>query len=164
MRDIAPARHDLALLALYVIVFLAAMSLFPKKFNRYIEPAFPALDILAAVGLVGVGGWGLGVGRLLGRPSSVVGRRSSVMIGLVSAITVAALANMAFWHPYEIAAYNQALGGARVGAYAFLTGWGEGLEQAADWLNQQPDITGVRVATTQPGALQPYMRDGAQAV
>ncbi len=138
MRDIAPARHDLALLALYVIVFLAAMSLFPKKFNRYIEPAFPALDILAAVGLVGVGGWGLGVGRLLGRPSSVVGRRSSVMIGLVSAITVAALANMAFWHPYEIAAYNQALGGARVGAYAFLTGWGEGLEQAADWLNQQP--------------------------
>jgi hypothetical protein len=56
------------------------------------------------------------------------------------------------------------LGGARAGAYAFLTGWGEGLEQAAGWLNQQPDITGVRVATTQPGALQPYMRDGAQAL
>ena len=55
------------------------------------------------------------------------------------------------------------MGGARAGAYAFLTGWGEGLEQVADWLNAQPDITGVRVATTQPGALQPYMRDGAQA-
>jgi len=74
------------------------------------------------------------------------------------------MANVAYWHPYEIAAYNQALGGARMGAYAFLIGWGEGLEQAADWLNAQPDITGVRVATTQPGALQPYMRDGAQAV
>src|SRR5439155_1767849 len=91
-------------------------------------------------------------------------RRSSVVIGLAGAVAVASLANVAFWHPYEIAAYNQALGGARAGAYAFLTGWGEGLEQAADWLNAQPDITGVRVATTQPGALQPYMRDGAQAV
>jgi hypothetical protein len=176
MRDIAPARRDLALLALYVIVFVAAMSLFPKKFNRYIEPVFPALDILAAAGLVGAGGWGLGVGRLgigkqlerespalSGVEGSVVGRRSPVVIGLVGAVTVAALANVAYWHPYEIAAYNQALGGARAGAYAFLTGWGEGLEQVADWLNAQPDITGVRVATTQPGALQPYMRDGAQA-
>nr|MDQ2997732.1 hypothetical protein [Chloroflexota bacterium] len=172
MRALAPARRDLALLALYVIVFVAAMSVFPKKFNRYIEPVFPALDILAAVGLLGVGGWGLGVGRLLGRESPIAGRpalslskgRSSVAIGLVGTITVVAIANIAFWHPYEIAAYNQALGGARAGAHAFLTGWGEGLEQAADWLNQQPDITGVRVATTQPGALQPYMRDGAQAV
>ncbi len=176
MRDIAPARRDLALLALYVIVFVAAMSLFPKKFNRYIEPVFPALDILAAVGLMGIGDWGLGIGKKFRRESSVVGRRSpalsggcplgqgSVVIGLVGAIVIAAVANVAFWHPYEIAAYNQALGGARVGAYAFLTGWGEGLEQAADWLNQQSDITGVRVATTQPGALQPYMRDGAQAV
>jgi 4-amino-4-deoxy-L-arabinose transferase-like glycosyltransferase len=163
MRDIALARRDLALLALYVIVFVAAMSVFPKKFNRYIEPVFPALDILAAVGIVGVGSWGLGVGRLLRRSSFVV-RRSSFVVGLVGAVTVAAVANVAFWHPYEIAAYNQALGGARAGAHAFLTGWGEGLDQVADWLNQQPDITGVRVATTQPGALQPYMRDGAQAV
>jgi 4-amino-4-deoxy-L-arabinose transferase-like glycosyltransferase len=165
MRDIAPARRDLALLALYVIVFVAAMSLFPKKFNRYIEPAFPALDILAAVGLMWIGDWGLRIGKKLHRESSVVGRRSSLLRAvLLGVIAIASLANVAYWHPYEIAAYNQALGGARVGAYAFLTGWGEGLEQAADWLNQQPDITGVRVATTQPGALQPYMRDGAQAV
>jgi 4-amino-4-deoxy-L-arabinose transferase-like glycosyltransferase len=163
-RDRMPARRDLALLALYVLVFVAAMSVFPKKFNRYVEPVFPALDILAAVGLLGVGGWGLEIGRKLRHGSSFVVRRSSFGIGLVSAIFIASLANLAYWHPYEIAAYNQVLGGARAGAYAFLTGWGEGLEQAAAWLNEQPDITGVRVATTQPGALQPYMRDGAQAV
>ncbi|MEO7909412.1 MAG: glycosyltransferase family 39 protein, partial [Roseiflexaceae bacterium] len=157
MRAIAPARRDLALLALYVIVFVAAMSVFPKKFNRYIEPVFPALDILAAVGLMGV---------LEFRLPILDFRRGQSKISalLVGTIAVAALTNLAYWHPYEIVAYNQALGGARAGANAFLTGWGEGLEQAADWLNQQPDITGVRVATTQPGALQPYMRDGAQAV
>jgi hypothetical protein len=78
MREIAPTRRDLALLALYVIVFVAAMSLFPKKFNRYVEPVFPALDVLAAVGIVGVGSWELGVGWLFRRRSSIVGRRSSV--------------------------------------------------------------------------------------
>src|SRR5207237_9147416 len=62
LRAMAPARRDLALLALYVIVFVAAMSLFPKKFNRYIEPVFPALDILAAVGLMGIEDWGVGAG------------------------------------------------------------------------------------------------------
>jgi 4-amino-4-deoxy-L-arabinose transferase-like glycosyltransferase len=171
MRAIAPARRDLALLALYVIVFVAAMSVFPKKFNRYIEPVFPALDVLAAVGIVGVGGWvlgirdwGLGIKKKRGSQSPISNPQSQFRGILASVITIAAVANVAYWHPYEIAAYNQALGGARAGAYAFLTGWGEGLEQAADWLNAQPDITGVRVATTQPGALQPYMRDGAQAV
>jgi 4-amino-4-deoxy-L-arabinose transferase-like glycosyltransferase len=164
VRDVAPVRRDMALLALYVIVFVVAMSVFPKKFNRYLEPAFPALDILAAVGLLGIGDWGLQIGRLLRGSSPAVRRPSSLRAAIIGCLTIAALANVAFWHPYEIAAYNQALGGAQAGAYAFLTGWGEGLEQAAAWLNQQPDITGVRVATTQPGALQPYMRDGAQAV
>jgi hypothetical protein len=164
MRDIAPARRDLALLALYVILFVAAMSVFPKKFNRYIEPVFPALDILAAVGLLGILNFGLRIANFGRVQSKIQNPKSKISALLVGAITVAAVANVAFWHPYEIAAYNQALGGAGAGAYAFLTGWGEGLEQAADWLNQQPDITGVRVATTQPGALQPYMRDGAQAV
>jgi len=164
MRDIAPARRDLALLALYVIVFVAAMSLFPKKFNRYIEPTFPALDILAAVGLLGVLDFRLPIADFGRVRSKIQNPKSKISTLLVGAVTVAALANVAYWHPYTIAAYNQALGGAGAGAYAFLTGWGEGLEQAADWLNQQPDITGVRVATTQPGALQPYMRDGAQAV
>jgi hypothetical protein len=162
-RERMPARRSLALLALYVLVFVAAMSLFPKKFNRYVEPVFPALDILAAAGLLWIGDWGLVIGRKVREASLVVGH-SSFVVGLVGVITAASLANLAYWHPYEIAAYNQALGGARAGAYAFLTGWGEGLEQAAAWLNEQPDITGVRVATTQPGALQPYMRDGAQAV
>jgi hypothetical protein len=160
MRDIAPARRDLALLALYVLLFVAAMSVFPKKFNRYIEPVFPALDILAAVGLLGIADCRLQIADWAKRHSTIYNLQST--IGLV--VMLAALANVAFWHPYEIAAYNQALGGARAGAYAFLTGWGEGLEQAAAWLNAQPDITGVRVATTQPSALQPYMLDGAQAV
>jgi hypothetical protein len=163
-RELAPARRDLAVLAAFAIVFIIAMSLFPKKFNRYLVPIFPAIDILAAVGLLGVGNWSFGIGRWLGRQPPLANHRSQLAWLLVTAVSIAAIANIGWWYPYEIAAYNQALGGARAGARTFLTGWGEGLEQVAAWLNQQPDITGVRVASTQPWALQPYLRAGAQAI
>ncbi|HEX9372333.1 MAG TPA: glycosyltransferase family 39 protein, partial [Roseiflexaceae bacterium] len=47
-------RRDLAALACLALIVVAALTLFPKKFNRYVEPIFPALDIMAAVGLVGI--------------------------------------------------------------------------------------------------------------
>jgi hypothetical protein len=77
-------------------------------------------------------------------------------------IAALALINAAWWHPYGIAAFNQVLGGARAGERAFLVGWGEGFEQAAAWLNQQPDITGVVTVSAMGSSLQPYMRKSAQ--
>jgi 4-amino-4-deoxy-L-arabinose transferase-like glycosyltransferase len=158
------SRRSLAALAGFVILFVAAMSLFPKKFDRYMVPAFPALDLLAAVGLLGIGDWGLGVGKKLLRESSVAGRRSSVVKGLAGIITVAALSNIAWWHPYSIDAFNQVFGGTRAGVRTFTVGWGEGLEQVADWLNAQPDITSVRTVALRITSLNPYLRDQAQAV
>jgi multisubunit Na+/H+ antiporter MnhB subunit len=153
-RDLAPARRDLVVLAGFVVLFVLAMSLFPKKFNRYLVPAFPALDILAAVGLAAIAD--------LWRPRSAIQKLRPYLIPAV--VGVLALVNAAFWHPYYIAAYNQALGGAPMGVYAFRSGWGEGLEQVAAWLNQQPDITGVRTAVARTEPLQPYLRKSAQAV
>ncbi|HWQ14853.1 MAG TPA: glycosyltransferase family 39 protein [Roseiflexaceae bacterium] len=154
-------RRDVAALALYVVLLVLALSLFPKKFNRYVVPAFPALDILAAVGL-------LAPLRLLERRSW--GRRASprlpagrLQAALVAVASIAALANAAYWHPYGIAAFNQALGGAAAGARTFAVGWGEGMEQAAAWLNAQPDITGVAVVSRIPVVQAPYMRHGAHA-
>jgi hypothetical protein len=63
-----------------------------------------------------------------------------------------------------LAYFNPLLGGPVAGARTFSTGWGEGLEQAAAWLNQQSDITGVLVASTNVPTLQPYLRPGAQSV
>jgi len=94
MREIAPARRDLALLALYVIVFVAAMSLFPKKFNRYIEPVFPALDILAAVGLLGILDWRLPILNFGLDGTKFKNLKSKISMSLVGIITVAALANV----------------------------------------------------------------------
>lgn len=145
-------------LACFVILFTGALSVFPKKFNRYLEPAFPALDILAAAGWIWTGKW----------LSDVIGtsrKRLGHAVALLSTwlVTAAALVNVWWWHPYEIVAFNQVLGGAPAGSHAFITGWGEGLEQVASWLNQQPDITNVVTVTTMRQGLQEYLKRGAQS-
>jgi 4-amino-4-deoxy-L-arabinose transferase-like glycosyltransferase len=151
----APARRDLAALAGFVVLFVAAMSLFPKKFDRYIEPAFPAIDVLAAAGLWWIVDW-------VQRKSTICNLQSTIRPTLASIVALVALLNVAWWHPYSIVAFNQALGGTPAGARTFAVGWGEGLEQVAGWLNQQPDITGVRTVALRVTSLRPFMRPGAQ--
>jgi hypothetical protein len=81
-------------------------------------------------------------------------------------VVVAALLNVAHWHPYPIAAYNQIFGGAPMGARVFRVGWGEGLDQAAAWLDQQPDITYVHVVSPRNPTfpLHHYLRYGASVI
>jgi 4-amino-4-deoxy-L-arabinose transferase-like glycosyltransferase len=155
-------RHDLAALAGFAVLLVLALSPFPKKFNRYIVPIFPALDILAAYGLA----WGAERIASLCRSGTTTTSwtRRVRADALLVKVLLLTLLNVAWWHPYEIAAFNQALGGAPSGARTFTVGWGEGLEQVATWLNQQLDITGVLIASTQVTTLQPYLRSGAQAV
>jgi 4-amino-4-deoxy-L-arabinose transferase-like glycosyltransferase len=149
-REMPAARRSLLLLAAFVVFFVLAMSVFPKQFNRYLVPVFPAFDILAAAGLW----WTI---------TALARGRAYLQRALLLGVALAAWLNAAWWHPYSIAAFNQALGGTRAGAYAFPIGWGEGLGQAAAWLNEQPDITGVRVASSMINSFQPYLKHGARA-
>src|SRR5262249_22650103 len=162
-RDAGGLRRSLAALAGFVIVFVAAMSMFPKKFDRYMVPAFPALDVLAAVGLLGILDFRLQIADFAAQNSKLKTQNSKLKM-LVAVITVASLANLAYWHPYSIDAFNQLFGGTPAGARTFTVGWGEGLEQVADWLNQQPDITSVRTVALRITSLNPYLRDHAEAV
>lgn len=157
----APARRDLAVLACFFVLFVLAMSFFPKRFNRYLIPAWPPVNILAAAGLV----WGaLATGGLLRRilrAGAVLAQRTTAL--LLSGVTLVAVINAFWWHPYSMTYFNQALGGAKAGAYAFQIGWGEGFNLVADWLNAQPDITGVATISRMVEVLNPYMKEGAQA-
>src|SRR6266545_5803961 len=150
LRRLPSARRDLAVLATLVIVLMVGLDIFPKKHNRYLEPAFPAVDILAAAGLMSLFAGGTGRSRLAPGACAVLG--------------VVAGVNAASWHPYGIAAFNQLLGGASAGAQTFLVGWGEGLEQAADWLNAQPNIDNTLVATTLKEPLGYYLRPGTRVM
>lgn len=154
--------RDIAALALFCILFIVAMSLFPKKFNRYLVLIFPAINILAAVG------WGGAIGGVRSMLERSRGRfqirpyHPATVRGLLPVIAVIAMVNAAWWHPYGVAYFNPLLGGAQAGARTFVVGWGEGTEQVAAWLNQQPNITGVTVASTILSTIQPYLIPGAQ--
>jgi hypothetical protein len=157
-------RYDVAALIIFALLFLVAMSVFPKKGNRYLVPIFPIIDILAAVGLASLvmRSETAGAHRAVALAWWRVGGKHSAAIALCMSVALAGALNAGYWHPYGIAAFNQALGGAAAGAYAFQIGWGEGLEQAADWIDRQPDRAEVVVVSTHNPMLTPYLHGDVQ--
>jgi hypothetical protein len=57
--------------------------------------------------------------------------------------------------PYPIAYYNPLAGGPERARQLLMVGWGEGLEQAADFLNRQPDAERLYVVTSYNHVLRP---------
>jgi hypothetical protein len=150
-----PTLRTLAALAGLVLLFVVGLSFFPKKFNRYLVPAFPAVNILAAVGIA----WGIAQLARLARLAEKT--RQWTQRALLGVVALAALLNAAWFHPYSITYFNQLLGGTQAGPRAFVVGWGEGYGQVAAWLNQQPDITGVVTVAKWGSSLNPFLRKGA---
>ena len=137
-----------AYLWFFVIFFLFFGVLSPKKQDRYLLPLFPVLDMLAAIGWFGV--WQLLTGHL------VRGRRLAW-----AWLVAAALLQLAFslpHHPYYLAYFNPLLGGLSQAVETTLVGWGEGMEQAAAYLNQKPDAEALYVASTPAQTLLPYFK------
>lgn len=149
-------RRDLAVLTGFVLFFVVAMSVFSNKLNRYLVPAFPAVDLLAGAGFGALIVW---IGRKIPQPSY----QGLWLAGATAVAGFMVFNTMSGWHPYGVAAFNPLLGGAQAGARTFYYGTGEGLEQVAEWINEQPDSTGVITISPMVQALQPYTARGVQA-
>jgi len=154
-------RRSLGLLIAYFVFFFIQMGLGAKKAPRYLLPAFPALDIIAGVGLVTLA-------RLL-RQRVRQGVRQRVQQGLLTApvtqspshpvtqslLIAAALAVQAalvwFYHPHYIT-HASLLTGGPAGAQNTLlaTPEGEGLDLVADYLNRLPQARQLRVGVQLP--------------
>ena len=102
-----------------------------KKFDRYILPVFPVLDLLAAVGFVGLA-------RLIltARFAPTVGRWLAA--GTVAVVVVAQIGSAASDLPYGWDYYNPLRGGIAAAQHHMQLGWGEGMDQAAAWIESQP--------------------------
>lgn len=168
-----PQRRATALsLAIFAIVFALIITIGAKKFDRYLLPAFLPLDVLAGMGWVGLIGWALTGRRTQNAesdkrqadtspptPLSVTERGSkdktsvSPFSFLLSANPVAVAILVVFLHaapglmttPYYLTYYNPLMGGSLTAPNVLFVGWGEGLDEAARWLNQQPDAEQLRV-------------------
>ncbi len=159
--------QHLSLLAMgaYVLLFGLFMTTGAKKFDRYLLPIFPTLDLMAAVGLVALCDW---VARILSGGGDKETRRqgdeerlhsSSSAHLLVSLLTFSLQALLVLaHHPYYLSYYNPLLGGGRVASRVLLVGWGEGIDQAARYLNQKQDAQTLQVATRYRSAFGPLFQ------
>ena len=139
----------LFLLWLFVISLWLFGNLSPKKQDRYLLPLFPFLDLLAAVG------W-LGLFRLIFTLSALTRyalpatRYPPIILLLLHAIPVFT------YYPYYLAYFNPLLGGPQRAVETTLIGWGEGMEQAAAYLNAKPNAESLYVAAVPSQTLLPY--------
>jgi len=136
----------LRLLALFVIGFGLFMTVGQKKFDRYLLPVFPFCDIIAALALVWGGRWLL---RRLERE-----RLQRWLAPGLALVTVGLAAWLVWPHrPYYLTYYNPVVGGAQAAVETLLVGWGEGLDEAARYLDRLPDAdASVMSARSLPGS------------
>jgi 4-amino-4-deoxy-L-arabinose transferase-like glycosyltransferase len=115
-------------LVVYVVCFIAPVSLISRRGDRYILPIFFATGLLSALAL-----WWL-AGFL--RKYLATHRPELTRTRLVGAAIALQVILVLFYHPYYLAYYNPLLGGSSIAPYRLNVGWGEGLDLAARYLNE----------------------------
>lgn len=138
----------LGLLWLYVISLLIFGLLSPKKQDRYLLPLFPILDLLAAIG------W-LGLLELIIQFRPFQNRRflRPTMAGFLLLLHSLPVIT---YYPYYLAYFNPLMGGPSRASQTTLMGWGEGMAQAAAYLNRKPSAAELYVASTPSQTFLPY--------
>lgn len=144
---------------LWLFVFIGGFSLMmtfgPKKFDRYLLPIFPLLIVLASIG------WSALFTRL---------HSPAVQAGLGMVLVALLVWPLASTYPYPLSFYSPLFGGGAAAQRSVMIGNGEGLDQAAHWLADQPNAADLRVAAHSfdiltaliPGDGEP-LRDGVPA-
>jgi hypothetical protein len=153
--EIPRVRRAAGALLLFAVVFTAGMTIGAKKFDRYILPAFLALDVVAVLGYWGIAFWlrrhwpekPWTQGALL--PAWILGG-AAFLHGLLGFVH----------YPYYFTYYNPLVGGSWTAPRVLFAGWGEGLDQAAAYLNEQPDAENLNVAAWYHDGPFSYFFDG----
>jgi hypothetical protein len=147
-------RYRRLLLAMvgYASLFVLSLAAAAKKFDRYLLPCFPALDLLAAVGIVALvretGAWRGWSERV----------RSVALVASIAVATLVQAAGTLAHHPYYLTYYNPLLGGGQRAVETITVGWGEGLDQAVRYLNEQPDADDLVVAAWGVAGVAPLLK------
>jgi 4-amino-4-deoxy-L-arabinose transferase-like glycosyltransferase len=131
-----PEVMALVTLLAFVVLFAAFMSFGSKKFDRYLLPIFPIVDFLAAAAFAQM----LRTIASVKVPAALIGGISAAILIIQGLLLLPA-------YPYYLSAYNLLAGGSPMAQKVLLVGWGEGLEQAAAYLNERPDAKRLKVAT-----------------
>lgn len=120
-------------LVVYSLLYAGGMSLGSHKQDRFLMAIFPALGILAALAL-----------------STFIQRRRWSPRKIFAAVTVVLALQLATalpYHPYYFSYFNPLLGGGATAQKLVRIGWGEGMDQVADYLNSLENPQSLTVST-----------------
>jgi hypothetical protein len=135
--------HVLIMLVICILVFTLFISFGPTKFDRFLLPIFPSVDILAALGLYEL--------------AKVVSAKRGKPVKALALLTLIVQAGFALpHHPYFLSFYNPLVGGAVQAPKVLFIGWGEAFEQAGRYLNRKENAAELKVAAQYPASFGPY--------
>lgn len=131
------------MLRICILLFTLFISFGATKFDRFLLPIFPLIDIVAALGLY--------------KLAKVISARWGKPAKALALSTLIVQAGFALpQHPYFLSFYNALVGGPAQAPQVLFIGWGEGFEQAAGYLNAKENATELKVAAQYPASFGPY--------
>jgi len=116
----------------FALAFGLLMTFAAKNFDRYLLPVFPLLAVVAGFG------WASLTRAIAPRWPTIAG----VLFG---GVVLLQMAQAAMTFPYELTYFNPVAGGAERASRLIASGWGEGLNEVADYLDAQANPERLRV-------------------
>jgi hypothetical protein len=152
-------------LGLFAIAFIIFQSLGAKKFDRYVLPIFAPLNLVSALGWIALAQFVLdrwvrnGVEtrrlRALGQSALVATAGVVVLIQFLGALSTS---------PYYLSYYNPLMGGQERAPEVMMIGWGEGLDEAARYLNEKPRVRRISVRSWYVSGPFDYFFEGQSSI
>ncbi len=139
-------------LVAYVVIFIAPVSAISRRGDRYILPVFFASGLLSALAL-----WWL-VSLIRKHLPHLLQRFHWTPFGVATTAVFAQAFAVLLYHPYYLAYYNPVMGGYETAPFQVNVGWGEGLDLAAAYLNENVDYKHAQVAAWYSGQFAPFYR------
>jgi hypothetical protein len=140
-----------AMLLVYSLLFVIMMSLGAKKYDRYLLPIYPALDLVAGVGWFWLGEWIVRrIVRRWHKPKQTWLALGTGWAGLLLLQALTALPHLPYYYTY----YNPLLGGPRQAVNYIRVGFAEGLDQVAAYLEHKPNPATLKLASANSSKLE----------
>jgi 4-amino-4-deoxy-L-arabinose transferase-like glycosyltransferase len=146
-----PVLPSLVMLVICILLFTLFMSFGSTKFDRFLLPIFPSVDLLAALGLYEL--------------TRVIFAKFGKPVKTLVLLTLFVQAGFALpQHPYFLSFYNPLVGGPAQAPQVLLIGWGEVFEKAAKYLNGKKNAAELKVAAQYPASFGPYFAGQTLAI
>ncbi len=128
----------IGVLVLFAVLYILMMSLAGQKYARYILPAMLTLNLVAGIGWY----WLLQlIYQSINKPITKFLATTLVIIALIVSLVLGVVSTYPYYYQY----FNPLFGGIRAATQVMQIGWGEGLDEAARYLNTKPDAGRLRV-------------------